>query len=199
MTLELPMHRRPERVDAPLLNIIGESVALGPLRRDLVPLYQRWLNDLRNGRNFMDTPEPWTVERATALFDARSAASDEFVIFTIYARPDLNPIGYTMLDGISFRHRSAEFSIHIGEGAAHGKGYGTETTRLMLDYAFHWLGLRSVFLTVAEYNLAGMRAYQRAGFRECGRRRQAWQMGGRFWDEITMDCLAAEFASAPLG
>ena len=193
MTMEQPMQRRPERDDAPILNIIGESVALGPIRRDLVPLYQRWLNDLRNGRNFMDTPVPWTAERATALYDARSSPSGEFVIFTIYERPDLAPIGYTMLDGISFRHRSAEFAIHIGEAAAHGKGYGTETTRLLLDYAFRWLGLRSVFLTVAEYNLAGIRAYQRAGFRECGRRRQAWQMGGRFWDAITMDCLAAEF------
>ena len=29
----------------PLTNIDGERVALGPLRRDLLPLYQRWIND----------------------------------------------------------------------------------------------------------------------------------------------------------
>lgn len=193
MTRELPMHLHLERDDAPILNITGEQVALGPLRHDLVPLYQRWINDLRHARNFDDTPEPWTAERMLALFEERAAPSDDFVIFTIYELPDRHPIGYTTLDDISFRHRSAEFAIHLGEDTAHGKGYGTETARLMLDYAFTWLGLHSVFLTVAEYNLAGISAYQRAGFRASGRRRQSWQMGGHFWDEIIMDCLADEF------
>ena len=30
----------------PILNVVGDLVALGPLRRDLLPLYQRWINDL---------------------------------------------------------------------------------------------------------------------------------------------------------
>ena len=29
---------------APILNIVGNLVALGPQRRDLLPTYQRWLN-----------------------------------------------------------------------------------------------------------------------------------------------------------
>ncbi len=29
-----------------ILNIEADLVALGPLRRDLLPLYQRWINDL---------------------------------------------------------------------------------------------------------------------------------------------------------
>src|SRR3712207_8409157 len=32
-------------VERPILNVTGERVALGPLRRDLLPLYQRWIND----------------------------------------------------------------------------------------------------------------------------------------------------------
>lgn len=186
------MSARQKRDAAPVINVAGERVALGPLRRDLVPLYQRWLNDFSHGRNFDDTPEPWTTERAIELFEARAVSSSDTIMFTIYELPHRRPIGYTMLDDISFRHRSAEFAIHIGEDDAHGKGYGTETARLMLDYAFADLSLHSVYLTVAEYNLAGLRAYQRAGFREVGRRRQAWRMGGRFWDEIIMDCLSDE-------
>jgi RimJ/RimL family protein N-acetyltransferase len=48
-------------------------------------------------------------------------------------------------------------------------------------------------LTVAEYNLAGQRAYHKAGFREFGRRRQCRWMGGHLWDDVYMDCLAPEF------
>jgi RimJ/RimL family protein N-acetyltransferase len=50
-------------------------------------------------------------------------------------------------------------------------------------------------LTVYEFNLAAQRAYQKAGFREIGRRRGAKLMGGRYWDEIYMDCIASEFES----
>jgi RimJ/RimL family protein N-acetyltransferase len=54
-------------------------------------------------------------------------------------------------------------------------------------------------LTVFEYNLAGRRAYEKAGFREFGRRRQCRLMGGRLWDEVYMECLAMEFISPLLG
>lgn len=183
--------------DPLVINIFGERVSLGPLRRDLIPHYQRWLNDLRHARNFDDTPEPWTRERAVSLFEMRAAPAADTAIFTIYEAATLCPIGYTMLFDISYRHRSAEFAIHIGEDQAQRRGYGTETARLMLRYAFQSLGLQSVFLTVAEFNLAGRNAYARAGFHESGRRRMAWRMGGRFWDEIIMDCLAGEFDRPP--
>jgi hypothetical protein len=49
-------------------------------------------------------------------------------------------------------------------------------------------------LVVYKFNLSGRRAYEKAGFRECGRRRQAHLMGGRWWDVIYMQCLASEFA-----
>ena len=44
--------------------------------------------------------------------------------------------------------------------------YGTEATRLVLDYAFTALGLHSVMLTCYEFNLAGRRAYEKVGFHD---------------------------------
>lgn len=83
----------------------------------------------------------------------------------------------------------------IGEADARGKGHGTETARLMLDYAFTARGLTNVMLTVFESNMAGRRASEKAGFREIGRRRQARRMGTRRWDVICMDCVSLEFTS----
>lgn len=34
----------------PIVNITGERVALGPLRRDLIPTHQRWFNDFETDR-----------------------------------------------------------------------------------------------------------------------------------------------------
>ena len=93
--------------------------------------------------------------------------------FTIYAIEGWQPIGTTDLFEIDHRLRTARFGMLIGEADARGKGYGTETVRLMLDYAFTALGLHNVMLNVSEYNLAGRRAYEKAGFKEFGRRRES--------------------------
>ncbi|HEX5502060.1 MAG TPA: GNAT family protein, partial [Thermomicrobiales bacterium] len=61
------------------------------------------------------------------------------------------------------------------------------------------LGLHNVMLTVDAFNLAGIRAYEKAGFREFGRRQQCHWMGGALWDMVYMECLATKFASPVLG
>jgi RimJ/RimL family protein N-acetyltransferase len=185
--------RRDER---PLISTEGNLVALGPLRRDLIPTYQRWHNDVATTRTYV-LPLPTTLEQEEALSAELMAASDK-ALFTIYERTSWQAVGTTYLTDIDHRHRTAEFGVLIGEAIWRGKGYGTETASLMLDYAFTALGLHSVMLTVYAFNLAGRRAYEKAGFREVGRRRQSHWMSGHYWDEIVMDCLATEFTSPVL-
>ncbi|MHB8647223.1 MAG: GNAT family N-acetyltransferase [Thermomicrobiales bacterium] len=188
-------------MEQPIINIIGEKVALGPMHRDLLPLITRWSNDFVARRN-IGTPLPQTLEERIARYQY-DMTDESGVDFAVYERAILpgghpRPIGTVSLFGINERNGRADFGILIGEADARDKGYGTEATRLMLDYAFTALGLRNVALTVAEWNVAGQRAYTKAGFREYGRRRQCWPMGGRWWDEIAMDCLATEFESPVL-
>ena len=175
----------------PVLNIIGERVALGPLRRDLIPLYTRWRNDFVVQRTFGDTPRPVTIEERTEWYESQATATDAYW-FTIYERETLRPIGTTDLFNIDFRLRIGQFGMLIGEADARGLGYGSEVIRLMLNYGFTELGLNNIMLTVSEYNLAGRRAYEKAGFKEIGRRRQADILNGVVYDEVYMDCLAAE-------
>jgi diamine N-acetyltransferase len=127
-----------------------------------------------------------------------SEQSNGTVGFTIYERATWRPVGNTALHRIDHRNRTAVFGILIGEPDARGKGYGTEAARLMLDYAFTALGLHSVMLTCAEFNQAGLRAYEKAGFREFGRRRQCRWLVGRLWDDVYMDCLSSDFDSPVL-
>lgn len=183
----------------PIVNIVGERVALGPLRRDLVPLYQRWRNDFVVQRTFGDVPAPYTLEQREKWYENQTGGDGTAWWFTIYERDNWRPIGTTDLFYIDFRFRVANFGMMIGEADARGRGLGTEVTRLMLDFGFTALGLNNIMLMVAEYNLAGRRAYEKAGFREMGRRRQADIMNGVVYDEIYMDAIASEFVSPVLG
>jgi RimJ/RimL family protein N-acetyltransferase len=176
----------------PILNIIGEKVALGPQRRDLLPLYQRWVNDFEVTRTLDLGLRPLTLEFEESWYN-RSTASEQDATFLIYERATLRPIGSTGLHRIDHVDRTAEFGIMIAEKDCWGKGYGTETARLMLEYGFVALGLHNIMLRAYSYNERGLRAYQRAGFREFGRRREAQRLAGQAYDVVYMDCLSSEF------
>lgn len=144
-----------ENGERPIINVEGDLVALGPLRRDLLPLYTRWINDLAAART-LGASSPMTLEGETKWYD-ESATSEKTVPFTVYALPDLRPIGTASLFEVDHRNRSATFGILIGDREYRGKGYGTETTSLVLDYAFTMLGLHNLMLTVYDFNPAGTR------------------------------------------
>lgn len=183
----------PDIAAMPTVNIVGDRLALGPLRRDLIPVYQRWSNDFAVTRTLRSSG-PTTIEQVAASFD-QLGGDERSHNFTIYERDGWRPIGNVALVDIDWRARTAEFVLFIGESDCRGKGCGTEATRLMLDHAFTALGLHSVWLRVYAFNLAGQRAYEKVGFRVIGRRRECQLMGGKLWDVVYLDCLASEFAS----
>jgi diamine N-acetyltransferase len=167
----------------------GERVALGPLRLDLVPTYQRWENDLEvangNGRVM-----PFTLEAERDRVAGRSS-KPHCLDFTVYDRADQTPIGWSTLAGIDHRNGTAEFGIHLGE--RRGQGFGTEATLLTLDWGFTMLGLHNIMLATAAWNQRAIRVYTKVGFREVGRRRSAGVTMGRRYDAVFMDLLASEF------
>ena len=58
----------------------------------------------------------------------------------------------------------AALHIFIGVKEKWGKGYGTEATKLMVEYGLGILQLQSVYLDVKKDNIAAITAYARTGF-----------------------------------
>lgn len=175
----------------PIINFSGPSVALGPLCKDYMEVYMRCNNDFQTTRTLGES-RPSTYEALSAAID-NFGKDPGYVFFTIFEKSGYRPIGFTYLDNIDSRNRTATFNIVICEADCRGKGYGTETTKLMANYAFSVLGIHNLGLTVFEFNEAAIKAYRKAGFLEYGRRRQSHFMGGRLWDSIYMESLSSEF------
>jgi RimJ/RimL family protein N-acetyltransferase len=184
--------------DAPPVTLVGELVSLGPAHKGLIPLLWRWESDLGLSALTGDPARPMTPEGIEQLYTRYSAATAESTSFVIYVRQTLRPIGTVGLASINHLHRTAELGIGIGERDCWGKGYGTEATRLMLDYAFTVLGLHNVMLRVFSYNERAIRSYLKVGFKEIGRRRQAQRIGDRAYDVVYMDCIAPDFGESVL-
>lgn len=183
--------------EAPLWQFVGERVALGPHRRELLPLYHRWIIDPDVARTLAIGVRPMTLDDEVRWYEALASQPRE-MYFTVYERSSARPIGVTGLHDVDHAQRTAEFGIIIGERDAWGKGYATETARMMLDYGFYALNLHNIMLTVYGNNPGALIAYERAGFRRAGLRRQARWMAGEAIDVILMDCLATEFTGSVL-
>jgi RimJ/RimL family protein N-acetyltransferase len=179
--------------------VVGEKVALGPLRRDLSASYARWLNQLevRRGLDQMGIATPESQEKwVEENIEKGAMRAPQVVEFTVYDRTDSAPVGTAGLLDIGHANGTAEFAIIIGE--RRGQGLGTETTRLVLDFAFHVLELRNVLLETLAWNVAGLTAYERAGFRRVGVRRGAVMSQGRPTDIVIMDAVPEDFGASVL-
>ena len=72
--------------DRPVINLAGEKVASGPLRRDLAPTYQRWMNDFAEmGSWEADVVGPITREAVERIHD-EAAQRDDGRQFTVYEK-----------------------------------------------------------------------------------------------------------------
>jgi RimJ/RimL family protein N-acetyltransferase len=182
----------------PPLTLVGDLVALGPGHKGILPLLWKWENDLELSVLTGDPVHPLSPESIDQLYERYSKNDPSHASFVIYERATMRPIGTIGLPNVNHAHRTAELGLSIGEHDCWGKGYGTEATRLILEYAFNVLGLHNVMLRVFSYNERAIRTYLNVGFREFGRRRQAQRIGGQAYDVVYMDCLATELTGSVL-
>lgn len=181
---------------APPINVQGRLVGLGPFLRSQVPTYAGWLQDPEVAVFGNGTFQLRTAEQ---MLDSFAHSKRDEVVFSIYALPERTMIGETLLMEIDHQHGTATFGITIGRKDYWGKGYGTEAIRLVVDYGFRFLNLHNIWLQTTSFNTRGQRAYLKAGFKEVGRRRGSLLLAGQRYDDIYMDCLAAEFESPQPG
>jgi diamine N-acetyltransferase len=174
--------------------IYGERVRLRAVERGDIPKYYDWVND----------PE---VTRGLSLYLPMSNADEEkWFERALEGDPNEKPLAIEVKDGdgwkligncglfgIEWVNRSAELGILIGDKAAWNKGFGTETMVLLLRHGFETLNLNRLFLRVYGANARAVRAYQKAGFIEEGRMREAVFKNGRYDDIIIMSVLRSEW------
>lgn len=173
--------------------LAGRSIYLRPVEPEDAPHYQTSMNDEEVVRNLL-VHRPLTREDQRRFNERAGAAAEptEPVFAIVRTRGDLL-LGATGLHAIDWRRRLAGFGIQIGRKGEWGKGYGTEATSLMLDYAFRDLNLNKVWLQVYEYNTRGIGAYTRVGFRVEATFREDRFTDGRYWDTFHMGILRREW------
>jgi len=139
---------------------------------------------------------PTTVEQQRQKME-RLLADPGAIVLTICAKESGEAVGQTSLLRIDWIGRMAIFYIGIADKSNWSKGYGSEATQLMLEYAFDTLNLNRVQLHVAVENEAAVSVYKRCGFSIEGTLREAMYHRGRHCDFYVMGVLRREWEEKP--
>ncbi len=172
--------------------IVGKRIYLRPLELDDIERCVHWINNEEVNKFLVSGRLPiHKIKEETWIKNLYKDPNNILLAISLKEK-DLH-IGNTGLHNISWIDRYGILGIMIGEKKFWGKGYGTEATKLMLDYAFNRLNLERVELSVYEFNERAIKCYLKAGFKEEGRLRRRRFKDGRYWDEIVMGILKEEW------
>ncbi|MCY1081488.1 GNAT family N-acetyltransferase [Archangium lansingense] len=175
--------------------LLGPRLYFRPVERDDAPRLAAFVNHPDVRRNLL-VHRPMNTAQEVSFVDALTASQRD-VLFAIVLRDGDRMIGTCGLHDMDFRSRRATFGMLIGEPSEWHKGYGSETTRMVLDYGFGTLNLNRIDLQVLEHNVAGIRAYEKAGFRHEGVLRQHHYVDGAYVDTLMMGILRSEWKPLP--
>ena len=171
----------------------GEKVVLRAFERADLERIHQFNNDveveLAGGG---DPPMPQSLARLQAEYDSRaSKGGRDNADFVIEA--DGKCIGVCGLERFDETAQTCELGIGIGDKEYWGQGYGRDTVRILLDYAFRLRNMRKVWLRVWGNNERAIRCYRACGFVEEGRLREHVWSNGRYEDLIYMGVLRDEW------
>jgi len=161
---------------------VTTTVAGEVARGDLVVLREKRLADARDDYRWRTDAELARYDAArpfTASFeDYLALYRDELTYPSPYRRSlaiedhDGRHIGNVMYYNIDAVRREAELGITIGEREFWNHGYGTDAVKALAQHIFRVMGFRRVYLKTLDWNVRAQRAFEKAGFRVCGRSRR---------------------------
>lgn len=170
-----------------IVRYTGNSIDLCVFRQDeeAIEAYTRWMNDetilMWLGRNH---------KTATYLSEKEFAEKHkENTIFNIVTKAG-KLIGNC---DIKMHGRNANLGICIGEDFGRNKGYGTETIKLLIKFAFNELNAHRVHLTLNGDNERAHRCYLKAGLVDCGVEHECHYYNGKWCDTIHMELLKSDW------
>lgn len=178
-------------IEKPIL--IGERIRLRPITVEDAPEMFAALSDEESMR-LTGTQAKFTLEQVERFCEHISQADDraDYAI-TLLADETSTYIGEVVLNDIDFENRSANFRIALNSSNNFGKGYGSEATRLVIDYGFRTLNLHRIELEVYDFNPRAQHVYEKVGFVKEGVRRDVLLWDGKWQSAIVMSILEDEY------
>ena len=166
--------------------LVGEKVYLSPVNPEDYEINTKWLNDANITQYLSIHNKTVSLQGEKDYLESVSKLDGHFCIVNLHTD---ELIGNIAFDEIDYRNGTATLGIFIGDEKNLSKGYGSEAIKLLLNFGFNELRLHSVILTTLSTNPRAIKAYEKCGFKEFGRKHDALYRNGKYIDLIYMEII----------
>lgn len=150
---------------------------------DATKRYCDWIcNPLVN--RFLETKKS-TISEQRQYITAKNQKTDTILLGIFHTDKDIM-IGTIKLEYINLKKKSADIAIMLGDLSYAGLGLGGEAMRVLINYAFRYFRLTEITLGVIAENTKAVRAYEKLGFKETGRKKDVIHYGLETYDHVAM-------------
>ncbi len=163
----------------------------------ILPLETKHLEPLRKMRNDFTTWHWLTsvtpIMPPTQIDWFYNLAKDNLRLYlAIEEKKTEDFVGLLRSDEWDRINRSVRIGVDVAPGHR-GKGYGTEAFLTFIDYLFEQQNFHRIWFLVSEANDQARKLYEKVGFKQEGKQREAIFRDGKYWDYISMSLLEAEW------
>ena len=168
----------------------GKTITLRPLRAQDADVIFAYTDPEVN--RLTGTTENHTLEQYRTHYASLENAQDR-ADYAIITKPSDELAGEVVVNDIDWHSRVANFRIVLFDSRFFGKGYGSEATALILEYAFKTLNLHRLELEVFEFNPRALHVYENLGFVREGVKRDVLLWEGEYYNAVVMSLLGTEY------
>lgn len=162
----------------------GKSVYIRPFELEDIndSGYREWINDSENIKYLDASAFPHSKEELINYYKMH-IGNKTMYLFAIVEGESRNLVGTIRLYGIDMIHKTAWKGTLIGKEYQE-KGYATDATRLLIDFAFNSLNLRKIKSGTLISNKAIQSINKKLGFKKEGLAKKERFFQGKYHDVI---------------
>jgi RimJ/RimL family protein N-acetyltransferase len=143
------------------MNIVGEKVLLRAIEYTDKDVLLNLINDPNVESMVMGWSFPVSSDQQAKWLER---INEDKNTLRVIIEAEHTAIGTAVLSNIDYKNGSAEIHIKMLLEKYGNKGYGTDTIKTLLKYAFSELRLHSIYALVCEHNDISRRLFANCGF-----------------------------------
>lgn len=168
------------------MNLTGKKVILRELKESDMPFFNQLINSSEVEKVVVGWSKPVTMTEQLSWF--QGLKGDNNIRYTIANLEDTEIYGTLIISKLDWKNRTCGIDIKLSNDAR-GKGIGTESISLAIDYIFNELNLNRIGINILESNIPSQKLFEKAGFIKEGTLRKAVYKNGQYLDLFVYSLL----------
>lgn len=168
------------------------NIKLVPIDNIEIDLLKKWQNE--NDIKYPLMGFRFPIQQGAVenwLLQVRKDNGTRRVVFGI--QMNKSHTGVISLNNIDYINRSASFGVFVADKKNNNKGIASESSKIILDFAFNGIGLNRIDLEVLTKNKNAIYLYKKLGFKDEGIKRAKFFADNSFHDVKIMSILKSEY------